>query len=133
MLKGLEYLKGSSAQVFAGNACPETGMAPVRIVFSQGTQLRALYWRITKNGRAFISSFDHKQKYGLPAPIDAIDTLKNELLGPSVTEARHDKETGDLLFFFSNNINLQVLNVTGYEIWEIFFPDGTGAYSNSAK
>jgi len=31
------------------------------------------------------------------------------------------------------DLKLQILNFTGYEIWEIRFPDGTGEYSNYAK
>jgi len=50
-----------------------------------------------------------------------------------VVEALHDQETGDLLFKFTQDIKLQILNVTGYEIWQIRFPDGTGEYSNYAK
>jgi hypothetical protein len=100
------------------------------IVFSDGTQLRADYWRVIKDGRASISSFDHQQKYGLPAPIDSMEFLAKELQGQVVTEARHDRETGDLLFWFTNNIKYQIFNVTSYEIWEIDFPDGTGEYSN---
>jgi len=43
---------------------------------------------------------------------------------------RLDKETGDLLFQFADGIHVQVFNFTGYEVWEIHFPDGTGEYSN---
>jgi hypothetical protein len=58
---------------------------------------------------------------------------------PRTTALRMDikdainKETGDLLFNFTNDVKLQVLNFTGYEIWQISFPDGTGEYSNYAK
>lgn len=48
-------------------------------------------------------------------------------------EARWDRETGDLIFDFTGNIKLQVLNFTGYEIWEITFPNGTGELSNFAR
>jgi hypothetical protein len=45
--------------------------------------------------------------------------------------ARLDRSTGDLLFDFDANANLQVFNFyMGYEIWDIMFPDGTGEYSN---
>jgi hypothetical protein len=138
MLNGLEEslkkLKGCSAQVTENNSYPpEYGGASVVMVFSEGTELRADYWRVIKDGRASISSFDHRQKYGLPAPIDAIALLAKDLQGRLLTEARHDTETGDLLLWFSNNVKCQIFNVTGYEIWEIHFPDGTGEYSNYAK
>lgn len=49
-----------------------------------------------------------------------------------VTNAVHHT-TGDLLFEFAENITLQVLNFTSYEIREIHFPNGTGEYSNYVK
>jgi hypothetical protein len=132
--QGLQKLKGCSAQVTESNAYPpENGEASVVILFSDGTKLRADYWRVIKDGRASISSFDHKQQYGLPAPIDAVEMLTKDLQGQLITYAQHDKETGDLLLWFTNNIKCQILNFTGYEIWEINFPDGTGEYSNYAK
>jgi hypothetical protein len=132
--QSLQKLKGCSAQVTESNIyAPENNEASVLIVFSDGTKLRADYWRVIKGGRASISSFDHKQQYGLPAPIDAVELLTKDLQGQLVTEVRHDIETGDLLLWFTNNIKCQILNLTGYEIWEINFPDGTGEYSNYAK
>ena len=106
---------------------------PFHQKMADGTKLRADYWRVIKDGRASISSFDHKQQYGLPAPIDAVELLTKELQGQLVTDARHETETGDLLLWFTNNIKCQLFNFTGYEIWEINFPDGTGEYSNYAK
>jgi hypothetical protein len=43
----------------------------VRLMFTNGTMLRGSYWRLIKDGRHILSSFDHGHKYGLPAPIDA--------------------------------------------------------------
>ena len=130
----LGNLKASSAQVTENDAYPaENGYASIVIVFSEGTRLRADYWRVIRGGRASISSFDHNQIYGLPEPINAIDSLTKDLQGQFVTEASHDPETGDILLIFTNNIKVQILNFTGYEIWEIHFPDGTGEYSNYAK
>lgn len=47
--------------------------------------------------------------------------------------AKWDARTGDLIFSFEPNVELQVFNLTGYEDWEIHFPDGTGEYSNFAR
>jgi hypothetical protein len=85
------------------------------------------------DGKADISSFDHHQKYGLPAPIDAVVSLREALHNKPVTNAVLDSKTGDLHFEFAENITLQVFNFTSYEIWHIRFPDGTGEYSNYAK
>jgi hypothetical protein len=88
---------------------------------------------LIEHGRASFSSFDHQQKYGLPVVIDAIQELRERLADKVVEEAVLDEETGDLLFRFTHDTKLQILNVTGYEIWDIRFPDGTGEYSNYAK
>jgi hypothetical protein len=95
--------------------------------------LTAEYWRLLEGGKATISSFDHRQKYGLPEPIDAIKRLQELLRGKLVLSAALDHSTGDLLFEFEGMACLQVFNFTGYEIWEIRFSDGTGEYSNYVK
>lgn len=100
------------------------------LFFSNGSRLRAEYWRIIKDGKAGRSSFDHRQKYGLPEPIDAVKELREQLQGRTVTDARMEKETGDLNFKFADNIGLQVFNFTAYEIWEFSFSDGAIEYSN---
>ena len=128
--KSLLELKNAPVHVAASNAYPESGSASVQLLFANGTRLRADYWRVIKDGRAGRSSFDHEQKYGLPAPIDAVEELKGHLADKVLTDVRLDKETGDLLFQFAGRINFQVFNFTGYEVWEITFPDGTGEYSN---
>ena len=119
--------------MLAGDGYPEPGQASIRVLFANGTRLRAEYWRLVISGKAGLSSFDHQQKYGLPAPIDAVKSLSETLQGKLVTHAFLDRKTGDLLFEFAGAITLQVLNFTGYEIWEINFPDGSCEYSNYAK
>jgi hypothetical protein len=131
--KSLSNLKNGSVRVSATNDYPEPGLAWVQLLFVDGSKLRASYWRITKGGKAGLSSFDHKQQYGLPAPIDAIEALQEELQGKTLTEARLDRETGDLFLKFNDNVKLQVFNFTGYEVWEISFATGGGQYSNYAK
>lgn len=110
----------------------EPGEASVAIAFSNGAKLRADYWRLLGK-RSRLSSFDHHHKYGLPAPIDAIAELQNALGNSKIVGANLDAETADLLFIFDNGCKLQVLTVTGYEIWEIAFPDGTREHSNHAE
>jgi hypothetical protein len=59
--------------------------------------------------------------------------LQEELQNKTVTDARLDKETGDLLFHFAESVKFQAFNFTCYEIWDISFPDGTVEYSNYSK
>jgi hypothetical protein len=132
--KSLSKLRNRSVSVSASNQYPEeAGEASVQLVFADGSKLTADFWRVTKDGRAGISSFDHRQRYGLPAPIDAITELSAQLQDKTVNDAKLDGESGDLLFEFSDNIKFRVFNFTAYEAWEIRFSDGTGEYSNYAK
>jgi hypothetical protein len=128
--KFLSDLRHSSVQVSAGNGYPEPGQASLELLFANGTRLQAEYWRLIHDGKAGRSSFDHQQRYGLPEPIDAIRELQEHIQSKLVTDAQIDKETGDLVFQFGVNRKLQVFNFTGYEIWEITFPNGSVEYSN---
>ena len=129
----LAKLLKSSVVVSAGNGFPEPGQASVSLLFADGTRLEAEYWRLIENGAAGYSSFDHQQKYGLPETIDAVEEVRNRLSGKTLTAALHDLETGDLVFEFNGDTKLQILNVTGYEIWQLRFPSGAVEYSNHAK
>jgi hypothetical protein len=131
--KSLSKLVGSAIAVSSGNEFPEPGHASIALVFADGTRLQAEYWRIIENGMAGVSSFDHNQKYGLPEIVDAVRELQEKLQSKTVVEAHHEEETGDLLFKFTGDIKIQILNLTGYEIWEIAFPDGRVQYSNYSK
>lgn len=126
----LSKLKSSVAQVSPAYSGQELSDPAVQLLFTEGSRLRTDYWRLVRDGEMPLSSFDHRQKYGLPTPIDAIVDLKNILQDKSVTDVHRNKATGDLIFRFTNEIEFQVLNFTGYEVWEIHFPDGTGEYSN---
>jgi hypothetical protein len=129
-MQQLSGLRHASVSVVDDDAYPEPGQASVLLRFGDGTRFKAAYWRVVANGRARLSSFDHEQKYGLPAPIDAKNGLREILRGRTCVEARLDGRTGDLSFGFDGDVSLQVFNFTGYEIWEIRFPDGTEELSN---
>jgi hypothetical protein len=42
-------------------------------------------------------------------------------------------KTGDLIFRLEGDVEFQVFNFTGYEVWKVLFPSGIGEYSNYAK
>jgi hypothetical protein len=130
--QNLTGLRTASVAAAADNIPDEGGTAAVVLNFSDGTVLKAQYWRLIRDGRAELSSFDHLQKYGLPAQIDAKEQLAKLLKGTICNDAQFDAATGDLTFLFGKTAKLQVFNFTGYEIWEIRFPDGTGELSNYA-
>jgi hypothetical protein len=131
--ESLSQLKGKIAAVSNSGRYPEPGAASVELTFNDGSRLRSDYWRIIKRGKADLSSFDHNQKYGLPAKIDAFLELDLELQDRKVIGARWDCRTGDLIFEFEGEIEFQALNFTGYEVWEIHFSNGSGEYSPYAK
>ena len=106
------------------------GQAPIVISFADGTRLLATYWRLVKDSKAFLSSFDDRQRYGGPAPIDAVATLGSELTGRSCSAVQLDEDTGDLVLQLSDRLRLRVFNFTSYEIWQIIFPNGGVQYSN---
>jgi hypothetical protein len=102
------------------------------IRFIDGTRLRAQFWRLTKAGGPLVSIFDHRRRYGMPAPVDALRVIHDELAGKPVLDASMDERTGDLRFKFDEDVVLEVFNFTAFEIWELRFPDGTGELSNYA-
>ena len=102
------------------------------IRLSDGTAIDAQFWRLLRDSGAVVSIFDHGQRYGLPAEIDAIESLRGEVVGKPLTDATMDDKTGDLLFRFEGGLALQVFNFTDFEIWTVRFPDGIEEYSNHA-
>jgi hypothetical protein len=131
--KSLASLKDTTVQTSYPERFPEAGIAPVELYFSDGSRLRTDYWRIICDGKAQTSSFDHKQKYGLPAPIDAFAQIAGALDGKALRDAKWNARTGDVVLTFEADIELQMFNFTGYEDWEIHFSNGTGEYSNYAR
>jgi hypothetical protein len=129
----LSALTGATVDVSNSGAYPEPGAASVQLLFSEGSRLRADYWRIVKGGKAGVSSFDHDQKYGLPSPINSFRQLEQELQGRRVTHASLNASTCDLHFRFDGDVELQVFGFTAYEVWEIQFPNGRCEYSNHVK
>ncbi len=129
----LASLNGTTVRTSNPERFPEPGITPVELYFSDGSRLRTDYWRLIRDGKSHTSSFDHQQKYGLPAPIDAFAQIGEALDGKSLREAKWDARTGDVILFFAPDIELQVFNFTGYEDWEIHFSNGTGEYSPYAR
>lgn len=108
----------------------EFGQANVTIAFCNEAELGTCYWRMIGNDDTVLSSFDHKQQYGLSEPIDAKKLLGQFLNGQSVTEVEIDRKARDLHLYFENGTVLQIFGFTSYEIWGIHFPDGAVEYSN---
>ncbi|MBR1123564.1 hypothetical protein JQ628_18715 [Bradyrhizobium lablabi] len=128
----LARLQNINMSVAADDIPDAHGTASVIVSFADGTTLKTAYWRLIQDGRVVLSSFDHQQKYGLPAPINAKEQVSRLLKRKVCSHVRFDRETADLILIFSETTRFEVFSFTGYEIWTILFPDGTGQYSNHA-
>lgn len=128
--ESLANLRGAVVQAIPGPDYAEPCRASVQLIFENGSRLRTQFWRITEPGRYSLTSFDHQQKYGLPAPIDAIKEFQDRLQYRFVSDVRLREGTRDLVFDFAGGLRLEVFGLTGYEDWDIQFPDKTGEYSN---
>jgi len=82
-------------------------------------------WRLLQDGHVTISSEDHLQQYGLPAPLDAVATASG-LLGPCpVSHVEVRDGTADLILEFGGSLRLEVLPISsGYESWSVSTPSG---------
>ena len=85
-------------------------------------------WRIVGDGRIELGNGDDGQWFGLKAPLDG-ETEANRLLhGQHISEARVDRQTGDITLIFDSGRRLDAHNSSaGFEGWNgAFFLDGRG-------
>lgn len=97
---------------------------PWAFSFSDGTRITVeCPWRILRDAKILLSSEDHRQKYGLPAPIDAVADARKLLDGKPVREFAVHPGTSDILVAFTDGLSLQILTfATGYECWQLERP-----------
>jgi len=82
-------------------------------------------WRLLHKGQIRLTSEDHNQKYGLPAPIDAAAEANRLLNGSHILSAEIRHGTSDLLVTFEGELKLEAIPVfTGYEAWQVYTPQG---------
>jgi uncharacterized protein DUF6188 len=82
-------------------------------------------WRLLLQGKIRVTSEDHNQKYGLPAPIDAAAEANKLLNRLPVVSAEIRHGTGDLVLNFEGQLRLEVVPFfSGYEAWELSTPQG---------
>jgi len=83
-------------------------------------------WRILNQGCTTRSSDDHRQQYGLPAPIDAAAEATKLLSTLVINAAQLRVGTSDILIDFSGNLRLEIIPISsGYEGWQMMDPFGT--------
>ncbi len=126
----LDGLKGLQVRIEEGQDYPGLDEAQIVCRFGEEGFVKAVYWRLLTGGRHVLSSFDHRQVYGLPMPINATHDLRLALDGKALRDVQLDAPTGDIRLHFDDDSELQALNFTGYEVWVAVFGDGSIAYSN---
>jgi hypothetical protein len=82
-------------------------------------------WRLLRGGAICVSSEDHNQQYGLPAPVDAANEIAGQLAGRPVSQVTVADGSADLHVTFGSEYQLQIIPFSsGYESWEASSPDG---------
>jgi hypothetical protein len=77
-------------------------------------------WRIRAKGAIAISGYDHGQKFGLAAPVDAIKEALKLVSRSKVSAIIIDSETADLRIEFANGYSVEVFHESsGHEGWNI--------------
>ena len=97
--------------------------------FDTGIRLQTVCpWRVLTEQRIALGDSDHRQQFGLPAPIDGALRGKELLLGRTIQQIAIRENTGDLTIAFDGGTSLEILNMSsGYEGWHMFqLPFGQG-------
>jgi Family of unknown function (DUF6188) len=94
--------------------------------FGDGYFLRvASPWRLVKGGAIAVGREDHRQKFGLPEPVDAASAVCDLLKNHVIVDAVAAEGSADLSLDFGAGIRLEVFNnSSGFEGWILDAPDG---------
>ncbi|MEX2317732.1 MAG: DUF6188 family protein [Pirellulales bacterium] len=96
------------------------------IIGSDATIGVGCLWRIIEQNRIVLTSEDHLQKFGLPAPIDAAERATEFLSRITIQSVQLHEATADLVLDFTSEIRVEILpNSSGYESWQLRDPNGT--------
>jgi|ERR671918_467730 hypothetical protein len=80
-------------------------------------------WRVIADGRIRLTSRDHGQQFGLPAPVDACADALTLLQGRLVINVRLVEGSADLVLEFEGGRRLEILtDSSGYEPWNLHAP-----------
>ena len=82
-------------------------------------------WRLLQGGSVSISSEDHLQQCGLPAPLDAAAVATRLLASHPVTHVEVRDGTADLILELGGALRLEIIPISsGYESWCVTTPSG---------
>jgi len=95
--------------------------------FGEGVEIRAdCAWRLIDGGQIALSSEDHGQQYGHPAPVDAEAQCRSRIVALKIQSAAVREDTRDIVIIFESGARLEIVPISsGYESWQIAAPDGT--------
>jgi hypothetical protein len=86
--------------------------------FTAGWLMVGCVWRAVSNGRIVLGSEDHRQQFGLPAPVDAVSRILALLAEKTVDSLQIDGLTSDLTIQFTGDVRIDIFNnSSGYEGW----------------
>ncbi len=82
-------------------------------------------WRLIHKGSIAVSSEDHGQQFGLPAPIDAVARAALLLVDAVVRRVEVREGAADLFIDFDGDRRLEIIPFSsGYESWQVSTPTG---------
>jgi hypothetical protein len=82
------------------------------------------FWRLLKANRIVFVSLDNGHQFGLPQPLDLVESTTKQLTGKKLTEIKVDKDTADLTLTISDDIEIQVfIASSGYETYDFSIDD----------
>src|SRR5262245_4612740 len=115
---GVEWLKGQTCTRVFGDSSSD-----FRFEFGEGTLHAEGLWRVIEEGAVVLTSRDHGQRHGLPAPVDAIEQASSRLQGSRVRDVILTEASADLVIVFEAGQRLELLTETsGFESWTFTAP-----------
>jgi len=75
-------------------------------------------WRLVEGSRIKLTNFDDGQQFGLPAPVDATETINSRLENATIVLVELREGTLDLRLTFDTRHTLEIIpDSSGYESW----------------
>lgn len=82
------------------------------------------FWRLTEANKIILVSLDHRNQFGLPQPMDLVESVTKHLSKKTLTEIKVDKDTADMTLLISDEIKIQIfIASSGYETYEFCLQD----------
>jgi hypothetical protein len=100
----------------------EHGVCSLTITGGYALNQESLLRYVGKDG-TFISSFDHKHRFGLPAPFDAERDIREKIEGKVIRRVEVSSETGDLNLWIDDGRIEIICTSRGCEAYQLYGPE----------